>query len=156
MLRRLDVWLGKTLFHPIIIRICQAAKITQYRFCSYCWLIAFFLILARAPHTWQGWVVYTFIALLCVVQIWLIASAPQTVQERAERRGEGIGWRIFFWICLLFDLLHYVWPPKPLLSSIIGDVIILFGMYALTITTIPPLEDRKRADKKLTPARRSA
>ena len=30
IIRRLDIWLGKTLFHPPIILICQRTRQTQY------------------------------------------------------------------------------------------------------------------------------
>jgi hypothetical protein len=40
MFERVDTWVGKTLFVPLIIRICQHLGCTQYRVNRVCWFIA--------------------------------------------------------------------------------------------------------------------
>lgn len=155
MWTHIDAWIGKTLFHPPIIWLCQRLKLTQYRFSVYTWLIALFFWLTHNPKSWSDWFLYVFLVLLTIVQMLITLFCPEHILECT--RGDGKYFRLF-WIpySVLFIVIpdavtHTVqlWQPAALL--------VLMASYANTIDTIPPLEAKepKRASKRPTPARQS-
>lgn len=153
MIHHLDAWMGKTLFHPIIIRVCQKTGITQYRFALYGWIITLLTILSIRPHGWLGWFFYPIFVLIAVAQMYAVTQWPD---HKLESSSDSIGWRILWWACLLLDLKSVFLEGDPHFYVPLGDVSALFALYAKTIKTIPPLEEKKRANERLAPAHRSA
>jgi hypothetical protein len=146
MFVRFDHWLGKHMFVPIIIRICQRAKITQHRFAAYGWMVALFCLLAETPHGWFDWIMYGITVLIGMLAIAVTALMPDYPFQ-----SNGVGFRMFvlaqFLLLDLLPLLVFGWHtvhPNTLFAPIV-----LFAEYAKTITTIPPLEakEKKRAAK---------
>lgn len=127
MIERIDTWIGKTMFVPLIIRICQLFGCTQHRFHRVCWFIA------------------------CLVAFYFTDSLPEKLCfgvaalwycMRAATMGDDVPTKSWMWFRLLMaaltplDLMH--------LDRIACDVLVLFAEYASTIRTIPPLETRER------------
>ncbi|WP_257540568.1 hypothetical protein [Sphingobium sp. CFD-1] len=135
ILSRLDAWLGKTLFHPPIIALCQLTRQTQYAISGALWFFACCHATYYAQHDGWGW----------AIVLWLVtitAFIGATLFPDHERQSSGL-FRLFFWSLLLLEI------PAMLLvghvrATAIRDVIILFAEYAATIKTIPPRRKRER------------
>lgn len=131
MIGRIDAWVGKTLFVPVIIRICQAAGITQYRFHWIIWASVNWLSVWRME--WLGWKITS--ACMAVLFTWIIFNNGDYPQQQRP-------WlRLFMLFC---------WASATLARSLDDAVyhvvfaLVLSAEYALTIKTIPPLEAEKR------------
>ena len=141
MWTKIDTWMGKTLFVPIIIRICQRVKITQNTFASYCWMIAILCLLTDPPKGISGWIIYGILVVMAAMSIARAALFPEIVS------GSSSGFR--FLIVSLGVGLVYI-PDiieKHFAISHVYTIFVLFAEYAKTIKTIPPLEDKKKATK---------
>jgi len=141
MLTKIDLWLGKKLFIPIIIWICQRAKITQYKFNIYAWVIATFSVIysseLKNATDWVVLVLMSICALFWILQAALIPDMP--------RNPTGLWFRFFIMTCIvLFDIIPTI-AGTPIRNNIIFGPLVLFAEYALTIKTIPPLEAKEKA-----------
>lgn len=128
MLERVDTWVGKTLFVPIIIRACQWLGVSQYRVHRVLWVVAFLVAFCFAHST-----VYKIIIGCVAVLICLDAASPNGDRPAVPQR----------WVRLLllgFLALDAVHIDKHALVNIVA----LFAEYAATITTIPPLNLERR------------
>lgn len=138
LIREVDAWLGKGLFVPIIIRVCQITGQSQFAVSRVLWFMAGLYLLYYTTNL----IGQILMGALC---IFLMLSASL----RADMPKEGTLWlRVFWWICLIFDALSAF--AGGVLARIASDILILFAEYAITIRTIPP-----RA-KGLSPVKRSA
>lgn len=130
---RLDHWLGKTLFVPVIIRICQRAGMTQYRFHRY-GLFAAGLYGVGFSEGWLAKGLFAFIALIFCLGATLLGDMPEKPSARF--------WRLLpvFMLVLLAALL----VPTGKVPITTGFwLLCAFAEYALTIKTIPPLEAKE-------------
>jgi hypothetical protein len=126
MLREADAWLGKTLFVPIIIRICQLTRQSQYAISRLLWFMAGLYLLYYTTDFWGRVLMGT----LCFA---LMLSASL----RADMPKVGQLWlRVFWWFCLITDGLREFTGDAS--GRIVSDILILFAEYAITIRTIPP------------------
>ncbi|QUT05189.1 hypothetical protein KFK14_19660 [Sphingobium phenoxybenzoativorans] len=131
-IREADLWVGKTLFVPIIVRVCQATRQSQYAVARALWLTAGLWILYHA----EGWLDRVLTALLCLLLMFsagLRADLP---------RLSLLGFRVLWWVLLIIDLLAWIEGKREHFP--LSDILILFAEYAATITTIPPRDTRKR------------
>ena len=136
----LDAWLGKTLFIPPIIKICQMTRQSQFAVSRTIW---FFVALdqLRIASSLLNQIIAGAFAIVMML----------TASLRADMPSMSMLWfRVLGWIFAILDLLAgllgnqwrgvEIWP------------LVLFAEYAATIRTIPPSE----ADKKRSEARRTA
>jgi hypothetical protein len=136
MLRRIDAWIGKTLFVPIIIRICQRFKMTQYAFHRYCWFYACLHGLYFADD-WIGKVIFGI-------------GAPVMCLMSAMFADVAISETRWFRYFILLTAPWFVLPEALFgenYEKAVYTLVVLFAEYATTIKTIPPLEAKERAVK---------
>ncbi len=132
-LQRIDAWLGKTLFHPPIILLCQITRQTQYAVSRGLW----FLALCQAAYVVNGWVERILVCLLLTVAL---ISATMF----ADRPNRSFGWfRFLIWSMLIRDLASML-AGGAAGYNLIYFVTILFAEYAATISTIPPRRKREQ------------
>lgn len=150
MIRAIDHWIGKTLFVPIIIRVCQKAGITQYAFHNYGYLIWSYLILSAALNTGKSIGLALFVATFFTV---LVGLNP-------AREGAPSPFMRGWWLILeTIHIIAHVTGDKFLFADANWDMscpatmIALFAEYARTIKTIPPLEAKVLASKRLIEAK---
>ena len=153
MWEKIDTWVGKTLFVPIIIRICQKTGINQYYFHRICWALAWFIWLYRSDSIFLT-VLCSFFAMFAIIGLALWPDSPKGVTSMRFLR---MMWLVLLCLNLVDPVLHVMFGEGIRVhgSGIITNVSILFAEYAATIKTIPPLEDKVRVGR-LAPAKRSA
>ncbi|WP_454887424.1 hypothetical protein [Sphingomonas oryzagri] len=143
MIRRIDYWIGRRLFHPPIIWICQRAGMTQWAVAAYAWLAATFTLVMRARFNQIGDIVFTvLVSLMALLQTVATALLPDMP------RRPSFGWRSFVWIITAVNLLdlalrHGVARDVEWQWAVAWDVLALTAEYAKTITTIPPRKRRE-------------
>ncbi len=121
-----DIWIGKNLFHPIIIKICHMLTIGQYFFSRMSELLWFMFLLwgwSEEPHSWFAWTIITILGVLIVVFLELHKDRP--------RKVSAIFRAIWFGI-LISDSINLEW------KFIIADIFQLFCLYAMTLDDLPP------------------
>lgn len=123
---RIDTWIGKTLFVPLIIRICQITGCPQHRFHHVCWFIAALVGFYCANSLW-GKIFFGIFATICCL-VAALAIFP----------GSSSRW--FRLMVAVFAIMQLPAPDWHLGYSLL----ILAAEYAATIRTIPPLESKKR------------
>lgn len=128
----IDTKVGKILFIPIIIRVCQLLRIDQNWFGWACFFLASLDGLYYA-QLWGTKVIFAIGALLmCMVSYW---NPP----GRSNR-----WWRLFLiFFILVFIISSVIQNDVPWVLGY--DIIVLFAEYAWTIRTIPPLEAEEKA-----------
>lgn len=136
MIARLDIWLGKNLFQPPIILLCQLAGMTQYAVHRYLWwAIIMFCVwrLDEGDHwLWKS-----------IVITWGIGHTISAGLSPDRPLDEGAAW--FRRLLIVLMTLEIIFAailakmPSPVL------VAMMFAEYALTIKTIPPRETKKAA-----------
>jgi len=127
-----DAWAGKTLFVPIIIRVCQLTGQSQYAISRLLWLMAGLYLLYFA----EGAANTIIFGLLC---FFLMLSAGL----RADMPTHGFVWvRAMWWAFFLYDALLMAIGEAD--RHVAADIIILFAEYATTITTVPPRSTGRR------------
>ncbi len=131
MVERIDTWLGKALFVPLIIRLCQRLRISQHAFNRMCWFSTFLVALYCADNLWRKIVFGAFALLACLVA----ALIPDHIEETSSR-----------WFRMLVISTTLLMMPKWLSKGpdylVAYNLLILFAEYATTIRTIPPLENK--------------
>jgi hypothetical protein len=155
MIHRFDLWLGKTMFIPIAIRICQRLHISQYALHTYIWLFVFFYAVYRGPHAYgtglAGWLFYGLVVLFAALWTLIAALVPESTRRSTS-------WVRHLFVFLMLSDIGFFLPAlalahEPLTSTVIQTVkdwFVVLAEYALTITTIPPLEAKeKKASGKL-------
>jgi hypothetical protein len=129
----LDVWIGRTLFVPLIIKICQVTRQSQFAVSRLLWFITA-LDQLRIATTLTGQIIAGLFSLFMMV----------TASLRADMPSFSMRW--FRMVALAFLLLDVV------SSSVRGDwkgvelwLLVLFAEYAATISNVPPADDRSKA-----------
>lgn len=129
----IDVWIGRTLFVPPIIKICQITKQSQYAVSRLFWFITALDQLRIATSLTSQVIAGLF-------SIFMMFTASM----RADMPAFSMMW--FRMVALAFLFLD-------VFSGVVSGawrgveiwVLVLFAEYAATITTVPPREDKKRA-----------
>jgi len=131
----IDLWVGKTLFLPPIIKFCQITRQSQYAVSRLLWFVVALDQLRLAETLGQQ-----IVAGLFSIVMMLTASL------RADMPAFSWRWfRLMALALLVLDVLHGVrsgdWAGVEIW------LIVLFAEYAATIRTIPPAEVRRGAGK---------
>lgn len=137
ILSRLDAWLGKTLFHPPIILVCQFTRQTQYAVHRTLWFFAACHATYYAMADGGGWLWSAFLWLFVVAMFASAAFYP-------DHPARSVGWvRLFFWASFIIGALASA-TIGHVTDSTVRSLMILFAEYAATIKTIPPRQKRQR------------
>lgn len=134
ILSRMDAWLGKTLFHPPIIMVCQLAHQSQYALHRALWFFACCFATYHAQGS--GW------ALTIFLWFWTIANLINATVN-PDRPAQSWGFlRFWFWLLLAVSVGTSMLVGHVTAGTVL-DVILLFAEYAATIRTIPPRKKRE-------------
>lgn len=132
-MKRLDLWLGKNLFQPPVIILCQMTGLTQFAVYRYLWLAVVYYwiwMLDADDH----WLIKT--VLLIIGAFWTISAgmAPDEPLKPSH------------WVRRLLVIM-------ALLDSVLGALLdefpnitwlgVLLAEYALTIKIVPPGETKR-------------
>ncbi|MBU0556444.1 MAG: hypothetical protein KKD64_02785 [Alphaproteobacteria bacterium] len=134
-MQRLDVWLAKTIFWPIIIKVCQETGCSKWAFgrlCAFIWICG--VILTTEEWTWFWSIFIALIAIGETVSVGLRKDAPY---------GQSGVARAIFWFALALELPS-VAAGEAQLSRPASTLAMLFSLYAATLPKVPP----KKRDEK--------
>ena len=131
----IDVWVGKTLFVPPIIKLCQVTRQSQYAVSRLFWFVTA-LDQLRIATSLTSQIIAGLFSLFMMF----------TASTRADMPAFSMMW--FRMVALAFLVLD-------VLSGVVSGewrgveiwVLVLFAEYAATIETIPPKEDKKSVRK---------
>jgi hypothetical protein len=131
-LAALDFWLGKALFLPPIIKLCQVTRQSQYAISRLLWFVVALDQMRLAQTIGQQ-----ILAGLFAVAMMLTASL------RADMPASSWRWfRLLALVLLVLDVVQGVragtWEGVEIW------LLILFAEYAATIRTIPPADAQRR------------
>jgi hypothetical protein len=135
ILSRLDIWLGKTLFHPPIILACQLTRQTQHAMHKALWFFAACHATYFLPY--DSWFI---VALVWGYTILLMIGATAFADVPSRSWG---GFRLVIWIFVILGLITTAITGE-VREAQFREIIILFAEYAATIKTIPPRRKRER------------
>jgi hypothetical protein len=133
-LATLDAWIGKTLFVPLIVKLCQITRQSQFAISRLFWFVVA-LDQLRIAQTLTGQIIAGIFSIIMMLTASLRADMPAYSMR---------GFRIIAMVLLALDVFHGAASGKWLGVEI--WVLILFAEYAATIRTIPPLNPRKTVD----------
>ena len=128
----IDLWIGKTFFIPLIIKLCQITRQTQFAMSRLFWFAATCDGLYRAETLIQSLI----FGVLCVVAL-LTAAFRADFPARSMMPFRLLSLGLF-----AFDLMGAL--SKGDWAGIEFWVFVLFAEYAATIRTIPPGPTPKR------------
>jgi hypothetical protein len=131
----IDLWVGKTLFLPPIIKICQLTRQSQYAISRLLWFIVA-LDQLRLADTLGQQVIAGLFSLVMMI----------TASLRADMPAFSMMWfRLLALVLLVLDIGHGVRSGEW--AGIETWLIILFAEYAVTIRTIPPADSARKVSK---------
>ena len=134
----LDLWLGKTLFLPPIIKLCQITRQSQFAISRLFWFVVA-LDQLRLADTFGQQIIAGLFSVAMMITASLRADMP------------AYSWRWFRMLALallVLDLLHAVRTNDW--SGVEIWLLVLFAEYAATIRTIPPADAERRVAKTAT------
>ncbi|MCW2369940.1 hypothetical protein [Sphingobium sp. B11D3D] len=135
-MQSLDAGLAKTVFWPIIIKVCQETGCSKWAFgrlCAFIWICG--VILTTKEWTWFWSIFIALIAIGETVSVGLRKDAPY---------GQSGLARAVFWISLALEL-PTVAAGEAQLARPASTLAMLFSLYAATLPKVPP---KKRDEKK--------
>jgi hypothetical protein len=136
MLTELDAWLGKTLFQPPIIKLCQLTRQSQFAVSRLFWFIAALDGFWRSD-TLLSSVIFGALSIVMMLTASLRADLPTR---------SSFLMRMVALLLLVLDLIGGAATGKWAGTEF--WLFVLIAEYAATIRTIPPLD----ASKKTAPA----
>jgi hypothetical protein len=129
----IDVWVGKTLFVPPIIKLCQITRQSQYAVSRLFWFLTA-LDQLRIATSLTSQIIAGLFSLFMMV----------TASLRADIPAFSMRWfRIVALVLLLLDIFSGVVSGEW--KGVEIWVLVLFAEYAATITNIPPAERKQQA-----------
>jgi hypothetical protein len=129
----IDVWVGRTLFVPPIIKFCQLTRQSQYAVSRLFWFITA-LDQLRIATSLTSQIIAGLFSLFMMV----------TASLRADMPAFSMRWfRMMALALLVLDVASSL--SSGTWRGVEIWVLVLFAEYAATITNLPPAEDRKRA-----------
>ena len=132
-LTSIDRWIGKKLFVPPIIKLCQVTRQSQFAVSRLFWFIAALDGLYRA-ETLLGSILFGGVSIVMMV----------TASLRADMPTRSLIWfRMLALALLALDLVKAVGMGEW--SGVEFWIFVLVAEYAATIRTIPPIEDKGAA-----------
>ena len=129
----IDLWIGKTLFVPPIVRFCQWTRQSQFAASRLFWFVAALDGLYRAD---------TFFSALLFGGLSIVMMVTASLRADAPTRS-SMWFRMLALLFLVLDVAAGAVTGKWAGTEF--WVLVLIAEYAATIRTIPPLEARKRA-----------
>lgn len=135
MFHRIDLWIGKTLFVPPIIKLCQLTRQSQFAVARLFWFIAALDGFYRAETMAQS-LIWGAMSIFMMVTASLRADTP--TRSFAFFRLLGV---MFLLLDLLQGIVTDTW------AGVEFWLFVLIAEYAATIRVIPPTETKKAARK---------
>ena len=135
-LAEVDKWIGKTLFLPPIIKLCQLTRQSQFAVSRLFWFIAALDGFYRAESMFSA-VLFGILSIIMMVTASLRADSPTS---------SSMWFRMFALVFLALDLLAGAITGKWAGSEF--WLFVLVAEYAATIRTIPPSEVSKKVAAK--------
>jgi hypothetical protein len=132
-LTAIDVWIGKTLFLPPIIKLCQLTGQSQFAVARLFWFIAALDGFYRSETLFSS-VIFGLMSIFMMLTASLRADMPAY---------SSLWFRMLALMFLVLDLAKGARTGEW--SGIEFWIFVLIAEYAATIRTIPPLEQRKKA-----------
>lgn len=136
MFTRIDLWIGKTLFVPPIIKLCQLTRQSQFAVARLFWFVAAMDGFYRAETLVQS-LIWGAMSIFMMVTASLRADTP--TRSFAFFRLMGVAF-------LLLDLVQGV--VTGTWAGVEFWLLVLIAEYAATIRVIPPTET-KRSERKV-------
>jgi hypothetical protein len=133
----IDVWIGKSLFTPLIIKVCQLTRQSQFAVSRLFWFVAALDGFYRA-ETLLWSVIWGVMSLFMMVTASMRADSP--TQSLMSFRLLSVA---FFGLDVLKGIVTGVWAGCEFW------LFVLIAEYAATIRTIPPRETT-RTERKVT------
>lgn len=129
----IDVWVGKTLFVPPIIKFCQLTRQSQYAVSRLLWFVTA-LDQLRIATSLTSQIIAGLFSLFMMF----------TASFRADMPAISLMWfRIMALLLLVLDVFSGV--VSGAWKGVEIWILVLFAEYAATIRTIPPKEQAKAA-----------
>lgn len=125
---KIDHWIGKTLFVPPIIKLCQLTRQTQFAVSRLFWFIAALDGFYRADTLFSS-------ILWGGISVFMMITATRRADSPA---ASFMFFRMMALLFLLVDGLAGVLTGE--LAGVEFWVLVLIAEYAATIRTIPPIE----------------
>jgi uncharacterized membrane protein len=132
-LAEIDHWIGKTLFVPPIIKLCQLTRQSQFAVAKLFWFIAALDGFYRAEILFMS-IIWGGLSIFMMLSATRRADSPTV---------SFMFFRLLAITLLMFNLLRGFTAAEWAGSEF--WVFVLFAEYAATIRTIPPKEKSKRA-----------
>lgn len=132
-LTSIDLWIGKTLFLPPIIKFCQVTRQSQFAVSRLFWFIAALDGFYRSD-TWFASVMFGGLSLFMMITASLRADMPTR---------SSLFFRMLALLFLVMDVLRGLTMGEW--AGVEFWVFVLIAEYAATIRTIPPLEEKKKS-----------
>ena len=152
MIRRLDQWIGKHIFHPPIIWICQRTGFSQYQLSRYlAWIgVAIFLVICPRS-SWSDFLLFTLIAIILVVRTILLGvGSDRPMQSLGSTRFIALFAIAYNLLRITVIFVGYKYVSFEDLYLAGSFLIMATAEYALTITTIPPHKNKKKKSSNRT------
>jgi hypothetical protein len=139
-LTAIDLWVGKTLFLPPIIKFCQMTGQSQFAVSRLMWFVTALDQLRLAETLGQQ----IFAGLFSLIMM-------LTASLRADMPAFSMMWfRMLALILLILDVMHGA--RSGAWEGVEIWVTILFAEYAATIRTIPPADVKRTATSATRPS----
>jgi len=128
----LDVWIGKTLFVPPIVKFCQVTRQSQYAVSRLFWFLTA-LDQLRIATSLTSQIIAGLFSLFMMV----------TASLRADMPALSMRWfRMVALALLLLDVFSGVVSGEW--RGVEIWILVLFAEYAATITNVPPAEQKRK------------
>lgn len=136
MLTQIDLWIGKTLFVPPIVKLCQITRQSQFAVSRLFWFVAALDGFYRA-ETMFGSVLFGALSIFMMLTASLRADMPTS---------SSMVFRMIALAFLIIDLIGGAATGEWLGTEF--WVFVLIAEYAATIRTVPPRAVKKGAAAK--------
>lgn len=133
MLAHIDAWIGRTLFVPLIIRLCQRTGQTQHAVSRLFWFLS---ALDGLYHADTMVAAVLFGAVSVVMMVTAALRADQPTRSLMPFRLLAVA---FLALDLIDGIVRSHW------AGVEFWLLVLIAEYAASIRTIPPAETKKRA-----------
>lgn len=133
MFARIDVWIGRTLFVPLIVRLCQRTGQTQHAVSRLFWFLSALDGFYHADTTVAR-------LLFGVVSVVMMVTAALRADQPTRSM---MPFRLLAVAFLALDLIDGV--VRAHWAGVEFWLLVLIAEYAASIRTIPPAETKKRA-----------
>jgi hypothetical protein len=145
MLARIDHWIGKEIFHPPIIWLCQLTGMSQRAVARYGWMLAAWTLVMRIGFQGIGDWLFSVIAILVTV---LETARAAVAPDAPTFRNDWL--RRIILIVTALDIVGLAFGTarhgfRGFNWNHAWDLFALIAEYAKTIETIPPREIKRRA-----------